>query len=93
MDIYDYAKYPSKEDWLELCGDKLESINKLSLEMKDRHFVIDFEDSYYAVNLSYWLQEFNNKAFDLIANYTLLKSYYNAGIPDEEWFIFSWEKR
>ncbi|MEK5063684.1 Cthe_2314 family HEPN domain-containing protein [Cytobacillus sp. FSL R5-0596] len=40
-----------------------------------------------AMNLSYWINEHNNKAFDLINNYILLKHYFDKGIPDEEWVI------
>lgn len=88
MDIYDYAKYPPKEDWLKICGDKVDTLDKLGLEANKRTFnILDFEEGYHGMQLHYWLQEFNNKAFDLIANYTLLKSYYDAGIPDEEWYI------
>jgi hypothetical protein len=88
LDIYDYAKYPLKEDWMEICKDKVDTIEKLSLDMKKRQFdILNFDESFYAVNLSYWLQEFNNRAFDLIANYTLLKSYFDSGIPDDEWYF------
>lgn len=87
MDIYDYAKYPLKEDWLKICGEKVETLDKFSLENSKRKFnILNFDESYYGIKLSYWLQEFNNRAFDLIANYTLLKSYYDAGIPDDEWY-------
>lgn len=87
MDIYDYAKYPAKEDWLKISGDKIDSLDKLQIENSKKTFnTLDFDGSYHAIQLNYWLQEFNNKAFDLIANYTLLKSYYDAGIPDDEWF-------
>lgn len=86
MDIYDYAKYPSKDDWLKICGDKVETFNKLGIQNSKTKFnLLDIDEGYYGVNLSYWLKEFNNRAFDLIANYTLLKSYYDAGIPDDEW--------
>lgn len=84
LDIYDYAKYPSKEDWLELCEDKVETLNRIRLESTKKKFSIFDVDG---MNLNYWIKEFNNRAFDLITNYTLLKSYYNAGIPDEEWYI------
>ncbi len=32
VDIYDYAKYPSKEEWVKLCGDKVDILDKLGLE-------------------------------------------------------------
>jgi hypothetical protein len=87
MDIYDYAKYPSKEDWLKICSEKVETLNKLGLENSKKRFnILNFDEGYYGINLKYWLQEFNNRAFDLITNYTLLKSYYDAGIPDDEWY-------
>ena len=88
VDIYDYAKYPEKENWLKICGDKVDTLNKLSLEANKTTFnILNFDEGYYGMTLHYWLQEFNNRAFDLKANYTLLKSYYDAGIPDEEWHI------
>lgn len=89
MDIYDYGKYPSKEDWLKICKDKLESIDKIGFDRPKNKYtfnLLDFDEAYHGMRLNYWLQEFNNRAFDLIANYTLLKSYYDAGIPDDEWY-------
>ncbi|MDP9742830.1 UNVERIFIED_ORG: hypothetical protein QFZ59_004660 [Bacillus sp. B2I3] len=87
MDIYDYAKYPTKEDWLKICGDKVDTTDKLSLDNSKRKFnIMNINEGYYGIKHSYWLQEFNNRAFDLITNYTLLKSYYDAGIPDDEWY-------
>ncbi|MEH6854089.1 Cthe_2314 family HEPN domain-containing protein [Priestia megaterium] len=89
MDIYDYGKYPAKEDWEKICKDKIESINKIGLERTKNKFtfnLLDYNEGYYGIRFNYWLQEFNNRAFDLVANYTLLKSYYDAGIPDDEWY-------
>lgn len=87
VDIYDYAKYPAKEDWLTICGDKVDTLNKIDLDANKKTFnILNFDESYYGMNLHYWLQEFNNRAFDLRVNYTLLKFYYDAGIPDEEWY-------
>ncbi|TQS00066.1 Cthe_2314 family HEPN domain-containing protein [Paenibacillus ottowii] len=87
MDIYDYARNPLKEDWQKICGEKVEVINNLGLSDPKRKFnVLNLFDGYHGINLSYWIREFNNRIFDLITNYTLLKSYYDAGIPDEEWY-------
>jgi len=87
MDIYDYAKYPSKEDWLEICKDKASAIEKISLEIPiTQNTLLDLFGLNNGMELNYWIKEFNNKAFDLTTNYTLLKSYYDAGIPDVEWY-------
>lgn len=90
VDIYDYAKSPAKEDWEKICKDKIESIDKIGLERPKNKYtfnLLSFDEGYHGMRLNYWIQEFNNRAFDLIANYTLLKSYYDAGIPDDEWYI------
>ncbi|MGE7766652.1 Cthe_2314 family HEPN domain-containing protein [Peribacillus sp. NPDC096540] len=87
MDIYDYAKYPAKEDWLEICKDKADALDKLHLNIDKKKFnILKFNEAYHGMKLNYWLQEFNNRSFDLIVNYTMLKSYYLAGIPDDEWY-------
>ncbi|MBZ4667322.1 MAG: hypothetical protein PWP07_843 [Epulopiscium sp.] len=89
IDVYDYAKYPTKEERMKICGDKADVINRIYLDNNVNKFELslsDFEDGYYNIQMQYWLKEFNNRAFDLIVNYTLLKYYYDAGIPDEEWY-------
>ena len=87
IDVYDYAKYPAKEEWMNICGDKADVINRIYLDNNTVKFNLsDFVDGYYWVQMHYWLKEFNNRVFDLIVNYTLLKFYYDAGIPDEEWY-------
>lgn len=88
MDIYDYAKYPAKEDWLEICKEKASAFEKISLEESNSQPTLaDIFGLNNGVKLKYWIKEFNNRSFDLTANYTLLKSYYDAGIPDDVWFI------
>lgn len=74
---------------MKICGDKADVINRIYLDNNVNKFELslsDFEDGYYNIQMQYWLKEFNNRAFDLIVNYTLLKYYYDAGIPDEEWY-------
>ncbi|UAT29521.1 hypothetical protein K7T73_13020 [Bacillus badius] len=94
MDIYDYAEYPKKEDWLEICKDKVDSINKLSFNISPRTFdILNNRIAHFGIELNYQLKEFNNRAFDLITNYTMLKAYYEKGIPDDEWYAPSEESK
>jgi len=72
---------------MNICGDKADVINRIYLDNNTIKFDLsDFVDGYYRVQMHYWLKEFNNRVFNLIVNYTLLKFYYDAGIPDEEWY-------
>ncbi|TWI57055.1 Cthe_2314 family HEPN domain-containing protein [Halalkalibacter nanhaiisediminis] len=88
MDIYDYAKYPAKEDWQEICKEKASAFEKLGFEPPTtQDTLLDLFGYDNGVELKYWVREYNNRAFDLTQNYTLLKSYFDAGIPDDEWYI------
>ncbi|MBG9589524.1 Cthe_2314 family HEPN domain-containing protein [Cytobacillus firmus] len=87
MDIYDYAKYPNKEDWLKICKEKASAFEKIGLkESNSQPTLEDIFGLNNGVKLKYWIKEFNNRSFDLTTNYTLLKSYYDAGIPDDAWY-------
>ncbi|AGK54500.1 Cthe_2314 family HEPN domain-containing protein [Bacillus sp. 1NLA3E] len=84
MNIFDYAQYPTPEDWDILSKKKKESLDKINLTNDKRtHNGLDF----LGIELSYWLKEFNNRVFDLVNNYVLLMFYFNKGIPDDEWYI------
>ena len=30
--VYDYARYPTKEEWMKICGDKADVINRIYLD-------------------------------------------------------------
>lgn len=84
QDIYGFAKYPTSEDWDNICEKKKESIKKIHLKEERKTFsMFDFK----AIEMRYWLKEFNNRAFDLINSYVMMMYYYHRGIPDEEWYI------
>lgn len=88
MDIYDYAKYPSKENCSTIRQEKSSALEKIALEKPaTQSTLLELFGIGNGVEMQYWVREFNNRAFDLEQNYTLLKSYYNAGIPDSEWYI------
>jgi len=88
MNIYDYARYPTPEEWDQIYKKKANSLDKIQLEVVKKKFnILDFDEGYYGIQLNYILGEFNNRAFDLVNNYVMLMSYHNAGIPDEEWYI------
>ncbi|OPG98637.1 hypothetical protein B2I21_09870 [Chryseobacterium mucoviscidosis] len=86
MDIYDHAKLLPKEDWPEVCGDVAPIIERINLNFtKNKFNIFSIKEGFYELDLSYWITEFNNRVFDLITNYTLMKMYYDAGIPDQQW--------
>ncbi|PWW31602.1 MULTISPECIES: Cthe_2314 family HEPN domain-containing protein [Paenibacillus] len=86
MDIYDYAKLLPKEDWQKICGDITNVIDKINLNFtKNKFDIFSIKEGFYQLDLSYWITEFNNRVFDLITNYSLMKMYYDAGIPDQQW--------
>jgi hypothetical protein len=88
MNIHDYAKYPTPEEWDGIYQKKKSSLDKLNLANEKRKFnILDFDEGYYGIQLSYGLSEFNNRSFDLVNNYIILMSYYNEGIPDDQWYI------
>ena len=88
MNISTYAKYPTPDEWDYLYKKKEESLDKIELEVKKGGFdLFDLILGDNGIVLNSVLQEFNNRSFDLSNNYVMLMSYYNAGIPDDEWFI------
>lgn len=83
-DIYGFAKYPTFENWDNICDKKKESIKKIHLKEERKTFsMLDFQ----GIEMRYWIKEFNNRAFDLVNSYVMMMYYYNMGIPDEEWYI------
>ncbi|KQL18437.1 hypothetical protein [Cytobacillus solani] len=85
----DYAEYPTAEVWNTLYDMKKEAFVRFKLfeEAGNRTYLINTREGIIASNLSFWINEHNNKAFDLINNYVLLRYYYDKGIPDTEWVI------
>lgn len=84
----DYADYPTEEMWEKLYDSKKEAFDKLKLaeEAGKKSYIINSE-GIREMKLSFWINEYNNKVYDLTNNYILLKHYYDKGIPDSEWFI------
>lgn len=84
----DYADYPTEVMWEKIYDSKKEAFDKLNLieEAGKKSYGINSEDIK-AMKLSFWINEYNNKAFDLVNNYILMKHYYDKGIPDGEWYI------
>lgn len=87
MNISDYAMYPSPEDWDSIIESKKQEIKKIELKNENKKYNLLDPNHLVEVDLASWRTEFNNRAFDLINNYVMLKSYFNMGIPDEEWYI------
>lgn len=85
----DYADYPTKESWDEQYRKKKDTLDKIQLKEQGGTQIYLLTDSKGLMNyeLSFWVGEFNNKAYDLINNYIILMHYYNKGIPDTEWVI------
>lgn len=86
--IYDYADYPTHESWNEQYLKKEETLDKIGLKKEGgtKTYSILSSEGLMNFELSFWIDEFNNKAFDLINNYIIVMHYYNKGIPDTEWF-------
>lgn len=88
MNISTYAKYPTPEEWDVLYRKKEKSLDKIKFEVKKGRFnVFDLFSGDNGIVLNSVLLEFNNRSFDLANNYVMLMSYFNAGIPDDEWYI------
>jgi hypothetical protein len=87
--IYEYADYPTHKSWNELYIKKEEKLNSIKLREQGgvQTFSVLSSEGLMKFELSYWINEFNNKAFDLINNYIILMHYYNKGIPDTEWVL------
>ncbi|WP_102272139.1 hypothetical protein [Cytobacillus massiliigabonensis] len=85
--IFDCADYPTEENWIQIYNRKKESFDKIYLQVKEgnQSFSILSSKGIQDMELSFWLDEFNDKAFDLANSYVMLFHYYDKGIPDEEW--------
>jgi hypothetical protein len=89
--IFDYADYPTHESWNEQYLRKNKTLDKISLkeENENQSYSVLSSEGLMNWELSFWINDFNNKAFDLINTYIILIHYYNKGIPDTEWFAKS----
>lgn len=89
VNIFGCADYPSEENWIRIYNRKKESLDKIYLQGKEgtESFNILSSKGIQEMELSFWLDEFNQKAFDLANSYVMLVHYYEKGIPDDEWFI------
>lgn len=88
MDIYDYQQNIDKNDVIFTEDEKKEVLAKIMLDAPPTKFnLLALLDARVSYPLSYRIRDFNNRAFDLVANYVMLKKYYNSGIADDPWFI------
>ncbi|RXY98560.1 Cthe_2314 family HEPN domain-containing protein [Fictibacillus sp. S7] len=83
----DYADYPTHEQWNRLFDRKGASFRKILLKEKSgkQTYSILGSEGIMNLQLDFWINEYNQKAFDLINNYILVMHHYGKGIPDTEW--------
>lgn len=87
--LFDYADYPTPEEYDEIYNKKKDKLNKIQLksDKKTYNLLDGLSDGFQKMELDYWITEFNNRTFDLVTSYAMLMHYYNKGIPDKEWYI------
>lgn len=82
--IFEYLKYPSEEEWNNICKEH-EIINNLYLDGKSTgkstNGVLDF---YYNLQFQEFLMQFNNKLGEVRMTYIFLMNYFKTNIPDKE---------
>jgi hypothetical protein len=87
LNIADFAKYPTPEEWDSIIEKKRESWNKIKLnEKKQKKYNILDLSQIDQMELDFWINEFNDRAFALANNYVMLRSYYDQGIPDDPYY-------
>lgn len=87
--IFDYAQYPTPEDFDKIYDRKEQSFNDMKLEVsRIKYNISSIREDGKIADYNYWLVEYNNRVFDLINTYAMLMFYYNKGIPDKDWYEF-----
>lgn len=86
VNIEDYSIYPDSKERDAIYNKKKDSWDKIHLEHENKKYNILMISDIDQMEIDTWIMEFNNRAFDLVNNYTMLSSYYNQGIPDDPWY-------
>lgn len=89
VSIFDYAKYPTSEEYDQIYDKKKNKLNKIQLKSEEKTYNLfdGLFNAFQEIELDYWVKEFNNRTFDLVNCYVMLMYYYGKGIPDKEWYI------
>ncbi|MDA1772749.1 Cthe_2314 family HEPN domain-containing protein [Bacillus cereus] len=79
-------EYPTKEEMLALLKDS--PLNKLNLDeaLFRREGLNPMEQLDYSITIGEMLNLYQNRVFQANLSYAYVMSYFNRGIPDDEWF-------
>lgn len=84
--IFNYEKSLTNDEFKVIYNIKKFTFDRIKFERrKSEDFITEILSG--QNEMKHWIDEFNNRAFDLSNVYVMLMNYYNQGIPDDEWNI------